>query len=94
MQKKDIIDDLFDKEDNDDLLALNDTVKDELYAEDERLGNLIMDFIDHKVHPESRDELKGLIVKRENVVDKCLLRANQVFYKNGVSSGAVRRYSS
>lgn len=86
MEKKDIIDILFDKEEDEDLLSLKDIKQDRLCDKEELLGNQIMDFIDNKVHPDLRSTLKNLIYEKEKISNQYLHRENQLFYRNGVAT--------
>lgn len=87
IEKNDIIDFLFDKQEDDDLLALDDEIKSNLYESNEILENKIMKFIDKRVHPKTKEKLKQLIKQKEKKSLECLHRENQLFYRNGVADG-------
>lgn len=87
MEKDDVIDYLFNKQEDDDLLVLDDVLLEQLSDESETAYNVINDFIDKKIHPMYRNTLKHLILKYERKMCESCHRENQLFYRNGVAAG-------
>ena len=76
----DILDILYDKKEDDDLLELKDVNLQELELE-------LSNFIDTRIHPKSREKLKDLLSKYNHILYLYHYRENQLIYKNGISDG-------
>lgn len=87
MDYKDIIDYLFDKKNEEELLDLDDAELKVLNHTIIKVNDEITKFIDRKVHPKSRKKLKKLIFKYSNSIFSYLHKENELIYKNGVADG-------
>lgn len=87
MPKKDIIDFLFDKQVDDDLLSLSDEILESLDTKMEMTDNRINEFINKRVHPKSRSKMYSLLREKEKSVLENSSRENRLFYRNGISDG-------
>lgn len=87
MENADLIDLLFDKQEDDDIFNFKDNLLEELDNKIERDSNKLNTFIDRRVHPKTRRNLKELIRKSETSIDEYNRRENQLYYKNGVTDG-------
>ena len=83
----DILDILYDKKEDDDLLELKDVNLQELELELSKLEDKIDNFIDTRIHPKSREKLKDLLSKYNHILYLYHYRENQLIYKNGISDG-------
>lgn len=86
-ENADIIDALFDKQEDDDLFNMKDELLEELSDKIEKCTEDIQKFIEKRVHPRSRTKLRKLLKRKEKSLYSYLRRENQLFYKNGVSDG-------
>ena len=86
-ENTDIIDALFDKQEDDDLFNMKDELLEELSDKIEKCTEDIQKFIEKRVHPKSRIKLKKLLKRKEKILFSYLRRENQLFYRNGVSDG-------
>lgn len=86
-EKDDVLDNLFDKKEDDDLFNLEDK---ELKRLDEELGEMNdkMDkFISEEIPPQTRDSAREHLIEYSNLLFTYLHRENQLFYKNGIADG-------
>lgn len=86
-EKDDILDNLFDKKEDDDLFNLEDR---EIKRLDEELGKInekLDKFITEEIPPQSRDSAREHLREYSNLLFSYLHRENQLFYKNGVADG-------
>lgn len=88
--KKDIIDMLFEKKDEDSLFDFKTKERNELDAKIGKLDEQITAFIDKKVHPDSRKEIKDLFynytMAMTNYQDKGKLLLYRAGFIDGVNS--------
>lgn len=86
-EKDDVLDNLFDKKEDDDLFNLEDR---EIKRLDEELGKInekLDKFITEEIPPQSRDSAREHLREYSNLLFSYLHRENQLFYKNGVADG-------
>ena len=83
----DVLDALYDKKEDDDLLELKDLALKQYEHELSDLDEKITSFISNNVHPKSREKLKELLKKQEHILYSYHYRENQLIYKNGVVYG-------
>ena len=86
-EKDDVLDNLFDKKEDDDLFNLEDR---EIKRLDEELGKInekLDKFITEEIPPQSRDSAREHLREYSNILFSYLHRENQLFYKNGVADG-------
>lgn len=87
MENEDIIDFLFNKQEDEDTFNLKDNLLNELNTKIENYSDKISLIINKKVHPKNKLILEKLIRKSEIAKDKYHYRENQLYYKNGVVDG-------
>ena len=86
-EKDDVLDNLFDKKEDDNLFNLEDR---EIKRLDEELGKInekLDKFITEEIPPQSRDSAREHLREYSNLLFSYLHRENQLFYKNGVADG-------
>lgn len=86
-EKDDVLDNLFDKKEDDDLFNLEDR---EIKRLDEELGKInekLDKFITEEIPPQSRESAREHLREYSNLLFSYLHRENQLFYKNGVADG-------
>lgn len=83
----DILDNIFDKKEDDDLFDLDDEQLKELDKQLSSLSERLDVFIEKRVHPKTQEKLQDLISEHTNLLYTYLHRENQLFYKNGVADG-------
>lgn len=86
-EKDDVLDNLFDKKEDDNLFNLEDR---ELKRLDARLGEVnekLDKFITEEIPPQSRDSAREHLREYSNILFSYLHRENQLFYKNGIADG-------
>ena len=86
-EKDDVLDNLFDKKEDDDLFNLEDK---ELKRLDEQIGKMndkLDKFISEEIPPQTRDSAKEYLREYSNLLFTYLHRENQLFYKNGIADG-------
>lgn len=83
----DIIDVLYEKKAEDALFSLNDTVLSELDNKIDKYTNDIAKFINKRVHPKTRFQLKKILARKENTVHDYSIREKKLLYKDGVRDG-------
>lgn len=82
-----IIEVLFDKKEDDDLFNLNDDILFKLDANIETEINKMLKFINRRVHPKFRKQIRQLIRDYEKVLAQYSHRENLLFYQSGISDG-------
>ncbi len=86
-EKDDVLDNLFDKKEDDNLFNLEDR---ELKRLDAKLGEVnekLDKFIAEEIPPQSRDSAREHLREYSNILFSYLHRENQLFYKNGIADG-------
>lgn len=86
-EKDDVLDNLFDKKEDDNLFNLEDR---ELKRLDAKLGEVnekLDKFITEEIPPQSRDSAREHLKEYSNILFSYLHRENQLFYKNGIADG-------
>lgn len=83
----DIIDVMYEKKAEDGLFSLNDTVLSELDDKIDKCANDIKKFIDKRVHPKTRFQLKKFLDRKENTLYEYSIREKKLLYKDGVRDG-------
>lgn len=86
-EKDDVLDNLFDKKEDDDLFNLEDR---EIKRLDEELGKInekLDKFITEEIPPQSRESAREYLREYSNILFSYLHRENQLFYKNGIADG-------
>ncbi len=86
-EKDDVLDNLFDKKEDDNLFNLEDR---ELKRLDAKLGEVnekLDKFITEEIPPQSRDSAREHLREYSNILFSYLHRENQLFYKNGIADG-------
>lgn len=87
MENEDIIDFLFNMQEDEDTFNLKDHLLDELNNKIENYNDKISLIINKKVHPKNKLILEKLIKKSEITKEKYHYRENQLYYKNGIIDG-------
>lgn len=87
MNYKDIINFLFNKKQDDELVDLDDLEREE--CKNKLIGayNEIIKFIDSRIHPKSRNILKNLLSRYYDIECKYLHKENELLNSNGVADG-------
>ena len=83
----DVLDNLFDKKEDDDLFNLEDR---EIKRLDEELGKInekLDKFITEEIPPQSRESAREHLREYSNILFSYLHSENQLFYKNGIADG-------
>ena len=88
MKNDNLIDLLFDKQEDEDIFNFKDKLLEEFDNKIDSYDDRLNYFIDKKVHPANRKLLRNLLKTKENYVNRYNRRENQLYYKNGVSDGA------
>lgn len=86
-EKDDVLDNLFDKKEDDELFNLEDR---EIKRLDEELGKInekLDKFITEEIPPQSRESAREHLREYSNILFSYLHRENQLFYKNGIADG-------
>ena len=85
MENKNIINFLFNKKEDEQLFNLDDAELETLNNKSDTSSKAINNFIDTKVHPKCRKQLKKLIFQYNTNLGASLHRENELFYENGFS---------
>lgn len=87
MDYKDIINFLFNKKEDEELFDLEDSEREKFKNSSEMAYDELIKFIDSRVHPKSRNKLKHLLLKYDEVECGYLRKENELLYRNGVADG-------
>lgn len=87
MNYKDIINFLFNKKEDEELFDLEDSKREMFKNKSSIAYDEIIKFIDLKVHPKSRNKLKDLLSKYDDVECEYLRKENELLYRNGIADG-------
>lgn len=85
--KGDYFDLVFEKMEDSDAFDMEDVELNRLRKENATISNKLYKFIDQRVHPKSRNELVGIIDKRNSITSDYYARENKLYYKNGYLQG-------
>ena len=86
-EKDDVLDNLFDKKEDDNLFNLEDRELKRLDAELGEVNEKLDKFITEEIPPQSRDSAREHLREYSNILFSYLHRENQLFYKNGIADG-------
>ena len=87
MNYKDIINFLFNKKEDEELFDLEDSKREMFKNKSSIAYDEIIKFIDLRVHPKSRNKLKDLLSKYDDVECEYLRKENELLYRNGIADG-------
>lgn len=87
MNYRDIINFVFNKKEDEELFDLEDSEREKFKNSSEMVYDELIKFIDSRVHPKSRNKLKHLLLKYDEVECGYLRKENELFYRNGVADG-------
>lgn len=87
MNYRDIINFVFNKKEDEELFDLEDSEREKLKEKSGIVYDEIIKFIDSRVHPKSRNKLKRLLLKYDEVECGYLRKENELLYRNGVADG-------
>ena len=85
--EEDIIDFLYEKKAEDGTFNLYDAILSSLDNKIDKCTNDIMNFINKRVHPKTRWQLKKILDRKENTEYDYSLREKKLLYKDGVRDG-------
>ena len=87
MNYRDIINFVFNNKEDEELFDLEDSEREKFKNSSEMVYDELIKFIDSRVHPKSRNKLKHLLLKYDEVECGYLRKENELFYRNGVADG-------
>ncbi len=87
MNYRDIINFVFNKKEDEELFDLEDLERERCKNKSSLAYDEIIKFIDTRVHPKSRNKLKNLLSKYNDVECEYLCKENELLYRNGVADG-------
>lgn len=86
-EKDDVLDNLFDKKEDDDLFNLEDKELKRLDEELEKMNDKLDKFINEEIPPQNRESAREHLREYSNLLFSYFHRENQLFYKNGIADG-------
>lgn len=86
-EKEDIIDVIYEKKAEDGLFSLDDAVLSELDNKIDKYANDIKKFLDKRVHPKTRFQLRKILDRKENTLYEYSIREKKLLYRDGVRDG-------
>ena len=85
--EKDIISLIFEKKEDDELIYSNCEEKNKCEDSKKRISEELFDFIEKRVHPKSKMQLKVLIEKYIDAMIEYCYSENKMYYKEGFKDG-------
>lgn len=86
-EKDDVLDNLFDKKEDDDLFNLDDEELVRLDKALEEMKDKLDKFIYEEISPDNREKTKKYFKEYSSLLFKYMRKENQLFYKNGIADG-------
>lgn len=85
--KEDFFDIVFEKMEDIDAFDMKDVKLTEYKKETSKASENLNQFIEQRIHPNTKKRLMELLKKRDETFSDYYVRESQLYYKNGVSTG-------